>query len=382
MYHISRKFSTIVFMSCLAWVGWFVDSSCLAQSPRSYFGSQMWGVTIHGRKYAGAVVASDHETCTLLRRDGSLLTIPTGAVDNVIQLASDFSSYSNAEMQKRLEQEFSSGYNVVPSDHFLVVQPIRSPNSWSGTLEKLFRQFASYFERRGIRMSEPEFPLVAVVYESREEFSQCLADYQVPHPEQLVGFYCATTNRMVTYDQAGENSTDDLSMRTFETVVHEAAHQTAFNSGIHNRLQVTPRWLSEGLATMFEAKGIYNPSQYHQPADRLVDVYYQPLMLLIGQGGHRGSLEKLIADDKWFDADPQTAYALSWGWTNFLIETRGEAYSQYLVNLRARPSFADYSRDERLADFTRAFDADLEGLEGRFQQFYEKLADKLGTGGR
>ena len=52
-------------------------------------------------------------------------------------------------------------------------------------------------------------------------------------------------------------------------LVHEAAHQAAFNTGIHSRLTSPPQWLAEGLATLFEARGVWNSDQYRRLSDRV-----------------------------------------------------------------------------------------------------------------
>ena len=36
------------------------------------------------------------------------------------------------------------------------------------------------------------------------------------------------------------------------TIVHEATHQIAFNSGLHVRFADNPLWLTEGMAMYFE----------------------------------------------------------------------------------------------------------------------------------
>ena len=40
--------------------------------------------------------------------------------------------------------------------------------------------------------------------------------------------------------------------RPVSTIVHEATHQIAFNSGLHQRLSDCPKWFSEGVAMYCE----------------------------------------------------------------------------------------------------------------------------------
>src|SRR4029077_20859924 len=43
-----------------------------------------------------------------------------------------------------------------------------------------------------------------------------------------------------------------------DTMIHEATHQAAFNTGLHSRIGESPKWVVEGLATVYEAPGIRN----------------------------------------------------------------------------------------------------------------------------
>ena len=39
-------------------------------------------------------------------------------------------------------------------------------------------------------------------------------------------------------------------------MVHEATHQLGYNLGLHNRTGSNPKWIVEGLATVFETPGM------------------------------------------------------------------------------------------------------------------------------
>jgi hypothetical protein len=41
-----------------------------------------------------------------------------------------------------------------------------------------------------------------------------------------------------------------------ETMIHEATHQLGYNLGLHNRTGRNPKWVVEGLATVFETPGM------------------------------------------------------------------------------------------------------------------------------
>ncbi len=54
-----------------------------------------------------------------------------------------------------------------------------------------------------------------------------------------------------------------------DTIVHETTHQVAFNTGLHSRIGQTPKWVIEGLATMFEAPGIRDSQKSSSPKSRI-----------------------------------------------------------------------------------------------------------------
>ena len=53
------------------------------------------------------------------------------------------------------------------------------------------------------------------------------------------------------------------------TIIHEATHQMAFNTGVHNRFAPTPVWLAEGLGTMFEAPGVWDWRNHPDRSERI-----------------------------------------------------------------------------------------------------------------
>src|SRR5213076_2929676 len=84
--------------------------------------------------------------------------------------------------------------------------------------------------------------------------------------------YSIQSNRIVLYDlTAGPDSRpaktlDDITRKIGQspfnvaTVVHEATHQIAFNSGLHTRQADNPLWLTEGMAMYFETPDLSSKS--------------------------------------------------------------------------------------------------------------------------
>ena len=75
-----------------------------------------------------------------------------------------------------------------------------------------------------------------------------------------------------------------------DTIIHEAAHQTAFNTGVHTRCGDSPRWLVEGLGTMFEARKVR--------AQRRHDIGQPIAEVLVGLAGQQASAT-VVASKIW-----------------------------------------------------------------------------------
>src|SRR6185295_16554928 len=88
----------------------------------------------------------------------------------------------------------------------------------------------------------------------------------MPQVGGVLGYYSPTTNRILMFDPG---QSDWLASSSAETIIHEAAHQTAFNTGVHTRFAATPRWIVEGLGTQFEARGVWQSRSYPNQADRI-----------------------------------------------------------------------------------------------------------------
>ena len=111
-----------------------------------------------------------------------------------------------------------------------------------------------YFSVRGFHLQEPEFPLVAIVWPDQQSFARACAADRGGSAMGILGYYSPVSNRIMLYDIGGGRGSDDDWRQTSATIIHEATHQTAFNTGIHRRFSDSPRWLVEGLGMMFEAQ--------------------------------------------------------------------------------------------------------------------------------
>jgi hypothetical protein len=83
----------------------------------------------------------------------------------------------------------------------------------------------------------------------------------------------------------------------------------------------------------------------------------------------------MVVDDQVFrEAEGAVdAYARAWAVTFFLMQTRREAFVDYLRTIARKEPLADDSAEERLRDFTEAFGAAPAALEEPLLRFMSRL---------
>jgi len=311
---------------------------------------------------------SKHEV-SLLARDGQLVSFRSSDAFDFKQSAPRFFGYSSSDLRGRLYAEFGHGWKVTSTSHYLVVTPKDVQADWAERFEDLYRRFGQYFRVRGFQIRDPAYPLIAVVFKTRQDYQEYAAAQGTKVSPNFLGHYSRESNRVFLFDSSGEGA--DWSQNA-DTIIHEATHQSAFNTGIHSRFGGTPRWVSEGLATMFEARGVWSSASRSKQKERLNRGRLGDIRRFADQRSVK-TLSKMLADDSMFRSQPQLAYAQAWAFSFFLCETRPHDYCRYLATTAARKDFTDYSAKERVSDFTKHFGENLTLLDAQFMRFVERL---------
>jgi hypothetical protein len=275
-------------------------------------------------------------------------------------------------MRERLQKEFDGRFEVSTTRHYLVVHPRGERDAWANRLEDLYARFGHYFRVRGFLIGEPQYPMVAVVFRNRDEYFRHAAASGTPMHPNTLGHYDPTSNRVFLFDETAGKSKANWSENA-STIIHEATHQTAFNVGVHRRLAAEPRWLVEGLATMFEAPGVWSARYDHTQADRINRGRLDGFHRYAKSRRQPGSLALLLTTDKAFRSDPDGAYAEGWALSFYLSETQPKQYAAYLEKTAQRAAFSEYSSVERMADFQAIFGSDLKMFETKFLQYMREV---------
>lgn len=329
----------------------------------------MMRATIGGRELEGQPLAWTKTQMLLLGRDGMLYEFPPDAAENAKRTAAAYTGYTTSEMQALVRQEFDRTFQVSTTAHFVVAHPRGQWDQWGDRLESLYRSFTHYMAVRGFTTRDPRTPMVAIVFRSQDDYFAHAAAGGVTLQPGTLGHYDPVNNRIFLYDVGvGE---EDWAANA-ETIIHEATHQAAYNVGVHTRFAEQPRWAVEGLAMMFEGRGVWDGANNRTRTDRINAyrlVYYRTT------AGERtaGWLTRLVANDDGFEFATLVSYAEAWMLTFYLCETRPQQYTAYLAKVAARKPFSTYPAEQRLADFRAAFGKDLDLLAAQLERFVAEL---------
>lgn len=325
-----------------------------------------------------------------LARDGALWRmLPT----ELVKHASDdapFRAYPTEQMKKSVLADLPRGFRVYEkAAHYLIFYDTSPAYAqWCGALfEGLYKVFRNTWSQRGFQMGDPEFRLVAIIFADKPSYVKYSKKELGDAADSIFGYYNMESNRMIMYDLVGPavtrpgQSVGPSHISQFLaspnaygaacTIVHEATHQIAFNSGLQQRLSDCPKWFSEGIAMYFETPdlgrtiswgragvGTVNGARLAQFQQYLKHRPANSLKTLIGSGDRLVDVKQ--ADD---------AYAESWALTYYLIQMRQKEYIAYLKVLsRKRPLEVD-EKATQLAEFEKQF-GPLEKLDGEFLNYY------------
>jgi hypothetical protein len=279
-----------------------------------------------------------------------------------------------------LQGELGVGFDVIRTKHYVIcTNTSREYARYCGALfERLYVSFHNYWKQRNFKLSEPEFPLVALIFAGEKEFAAFATKDAGADAATAKGYFSIDTNQMVLYDlTAGKpgNIEGQLALVPFNiaTVIHEATHQIAFNSGMHVRKADNPLWLVEGMAMYFETPDLSSKSGWKTVGavnDLRLEHFQQ-----FARSRKPDSLVTLVSSDARFADNDQMgdAYAEAWALSHFLIQRKKEAYIKYLTMLAAKPRLVINTPEERLAEFRAAFGADLDHLNSEFLKHVRKL---------
>jgi hypothetical protein len=323
--------------------------------------------------------------------DGVLWTIQPKEVLSRKDLVKPFKPLTADELAEKMLAQLPAGFRVHTTPHYVVCyNTSRTYAVWtSSLLERLLKAFINYWEKQGLEVHEPEFPLPVMVFASRQMYDAASREDLPEGTGNIVGFYSLRSNCVNMFDLTGAEAVRDAagsrsaglrrgSIRELNqmlsqpaavplvsTIVHEATHQIAFNCGLATRFADIPLWQCEGIAVYFEAPDLASTRGWRG----IGRVNYPRLAKFHSNlpNWNEKSLEQLVSTDDRF-RNPQTAvdaYADAWALNYFLIRFRSREYADYLKMLSEKSQLIPDDSETRLKEFRKHF-GDMKALEQEF----------------
>jgi hypothetical protein len=313
--------------------------------------------------------------------------------DEIVSRDSDplpFKPLDKEGMTEQLLKELPDGFRVHRTAHYLLCyNTSKAYAEWCGALfERLYSAFNTYWKNRGFELHEPEWPLVALVFDGKRSYSSFAKQELGAAVSTIPGYFSLRTNRVLTYDltgteraRAGQRTTAARINRmlaqpgaegTVATIVHEATHQLAFNCGLQTRYADIPYWVSEGIANYFETPDLRSKKGWRNIGAvnrvRLVD-FRKYLRRRSGD-----SLQTLLSSDtRFLNARTKLdAYAEAWALNYFLIRKHQDEYLAYIRLLSEKLPLRYDEAEGRLAQFEHAF-GDLKELDTEFLRYMRNV---------
>ncbi len=325
-------------------------------------------------------------------RAGRLWNITPAQLTNREPMGIQFEPFSKDELAAHLLSELGDEFSVVTTEHYVIATSgSRAHAEWCGTLlERLQRAFVRYWRAAGMEVAAPSAPLSVIVHGTREAYAVSAQEDGGGELIDAHGYYSMKTNRVVLVDGtsgrlasgSGGGAQTRAAIRRLlaadpapaSTIVHEATHQLAFNSGMHTRYADNPVWFTEGLAMYFEVPDLRNGAGW-RTIGRVNRPRLNKFRQMVRQGRPNDALTSLIADDERF-RNPDTveaAYAEAWALTHYLIKTHRRQYVTFLKKCSENTPFVWKTRKQRLDEFEQVFGTSPQTLTKELVRYTSRL---------
>ncbi|MCA9212177.1 MAG: DUF1570 domain-containing protein [Planctomycetales bacterium] len=347
-------------------------AAAVITSGQRFVHAQTIHVKVDGETIIGKPVLWNDHMVTVMQRDGAISEFSPLQAKDYKLLAKDFNLFSRADLYLQLKQEFQ-GYEVSASYQYLIVHPKGQQQLWSKRFEEIYRSVLHYFSVRNIDTQPSPLPFIAIVFNNESEYLHHLANECDYNASRTLGVYLFKTNRIYLYDATREQADGSQGYEDWlinaNTIIHESAHQAAFNIRVQRRFGAAPAWVSEGIGTLFEAKGVWNAFKYRLEKDRINEHRLGQFKRTVNELNFAETVKNLISSDRMVKSSATKGYGTAWAMTFFATERRPTQYANYLKTMHARDPFNHYTVAQRLEDFRKNF-GDVDLFIRDMQNFY------------
>ncbi len=303
-------------------------------------------------------------------RAGRLRMIAAKEIDEHVPLNEPWLPYSDEELAKVLLSELGPEFSMTQTEHYLILATSSEDYAQfcGKILEKVHGEYLKFMEGIGVSVKSPPRRLPVLIFAAVPEFEAYAAKL---HPEisfsDTPGFYTVRDNLVLLQDLTRDRSlrTSSAIRRSLSeqplqvaTVIHEAVHQLAFNTGVQVRLADNPVWFSEGLSLCFEQPSLRTPLLWTRP--NLVNArHHAEFARLTEDATLPIPLSDLIRRDPLFQQSEtaNAAYAESWAMVTWLVRERPEQLGEWIEQLSQQRPLEPVTAEERLAMFVKVFGA-------------------------
>ncbi len=324
--------------------------------------------------------------------DGRIWTIQPEEITAHTTDNKPFVPLKGPEIARQVQRELGTGFSVHTTvNYVLVYNTTKIYAQWvGGLLERLQDGFDAYWNKLGFKTKKPEFPLVVLVFDGVESYSRYTKEDLQGDPRTVVAYYNQASNRVSLYDLTGVEAlrgpgnqrgnmaqinamlSQPQAQLMVATIIHEATHQLAYNSGLQQRFADVPIWFSEGMAVYFETPDLTTVKGWRTIGEinRLRLSRYREHL----PQKPRDSLSTLAINNDRFlrPRDSLDAYAEAWALTHYLLQAKPQAYIAYMQKLSAKPPFVWDEPEDRLKEFREAF-GDLRELDAELIKYIQQL---------
>jgi len=340
-------------------------------------------LTVDGR----IVVEASDGGIMVQGRDGHLYSVTPKVEKKREDPGIEFSSFGRDETAAALLKEFGEGFRINTTKNYVICSNTSEAYSkWCGVLlQRLSAAFHRQWKNANLELHEPQFQLIAIVFRDAKQFAAYATQDEGPELASAQGYYSIRTNRMVMFDLTNDGKTSANSDREIArrlsmkpgnaaTIVHEATHQIAFNTGMHTRYADNPLWLTEGMAMYFETPDLRSPKGW-KTAGRVNLTRLKRFKDFAANRRTDDSLITLLQDNDRFQSQESVhdAYSEAWALNYFLMKNHRVKYIEYLKLLQSKPRLTWDSKEQRIDDFAESIGKSTEQLDKEFVRYIKRL---------
>ena len=333
----------------------------------------------NGQPVVARVLGRDGDRTAVLLPDGQI-----GWPDGLIYTDKPFVPATKEALRDHLLAREFAGFQAIVTKHYVVLyQGSRSfAQASAALLENLYSSLGHALNRRDVPVHEAEFPLVAVIFKTEDDFRR-----RKPVAPEVQAYYELLSNRIFFFEKSRRDQAapESAALRKPQTVAHEGTHQILPNIGVQQRLSSWPLWLVEGLAEYCAAPkfarngaaawaGLGQVNVLHMATIRDLD---DPLSTTVpgakvpavARDPRQPLVEYLVTRSELTPTD----YALSWALTYHLAMKRLDDFLDYLRELSKLAPFEHRSPEDHLRAFKAAFGPNLGKLDAAVGGHIRKL---------